>query len=224
MELATPTPVSRKAVWGGPMRLLLALPLIIVGAGCGELHQQGEGSSYLILNSLDAASGAEPNRFGGTLQSDVVTVVGGSSTIFNDPGRVRFTLGLKDPGGSELPTTPTTNNFITIDRYHVRYFRADGRNDPGVDVPYAFDGAITLTVRANETTGAFTLVRHQAKAEAPLAALARNRLVISTIAEITFYGHDQTGRAVSTVARISVDFANFGDPSAGGGGDDEGEG
>jgi hypothetical protein len=69
-------------------------------------------------------------------------------------------------------------------------------------------------VRSNEITGAFTLVRHQAKAEAPLAALARNRLVISTIAEITFYGHDQTGREVSTIARISVDFANFGDPSS----------
>jgi hypothetical protein len=173
------------------------------------------------VNSLDAASGAEPNRFSGTLQSDVVTVVAGSPTIFNDFARVRLTMALKDPGGSELPTTPTSNNFITIDRYHVRYFRADGRSEPGVDVPYAFDGAFTLTVRGNETTGSFTLVRHQAKAEAPLAGLARNRLVISTLAEITFFGHDQTGREVSTLARITVDFANFGDPGGGGGGDED---
>jgi len=214
MELGTPVPVSRKAVWGGPIRLLLALPIVLLGAGCGELHKQGEAASYLIVNSLDAASGAEPNEFSGTLQSDVETVVDGSPTIFNDVARIRMTMALKDPGGSELPTTPTSNNFITIDRYHVRYFRADGRNEPGVDVPYGFDGAFTLTVRANESAGAFTLVRHQAKAEAPLAALARNRLVISTIAEITFYGHDQTGREVSTIARISVDFANFGDPSS----------
>jgi hypothetical protein len=221
MELATPARVSRKAVWGGPMRLLLALPIVMLGAGCGELHQQGTASSYLIVNSLDAASGAEPNRFSGTLQSDVVTVVAGSPTIFNDFARVRLTMALKDPGGSELPTTPTSNNFITIDRYHVRYFRADGRSEPGVDVPYAFDGAFTLTVRGNETTGSFTLVRHQAKAEAPLAGLARNRLVISTLAEITFFGHDQTGREVSTLARITVDFANFGDPGGGGGGDED---
>ena len=37
-------------------------------------------------------------------------------------------------------------------------------------------------------------------------------IVISTIAEITFYGHDQTGREVITTGRISVHFANFGDP------------
>jgi hypothetical protein len=206
------------------MRLVLALPLIVFGAGCGDMARQGTGSSYLIVNTLDAASGAEPSDFSGTLQSDVVTVVDGSATLFNDLARARFTMALKDPGGSELPTNPTPNNFITIDRYNVRFFRADGRNTPGVDVPYAFDGAFTLTVRGNETAGTFTLVRHQAKAESPLAALARNRLIISTIAEITFYGRDQTGREVSVTSRISVDFANFGDPAGGGGEEEEEDG
>lgn len=206
---------SHKAVWGGFVRLLLALPAIALGAGCGDMATQGGASSYLIVNALVAASGAQPNEDSGTLQSDVVTVVDGSPTIFNDIATATFTMALKDPGGSELPTTPTSNNFITINRYNVRFFRADGRNTPGVDVPYAFDGAFTLTVRANETSGSFTLVRHQAKLEAPLAALARNAVVISTIAEITFYGRDQTGREVSAISRISVDFANFGDPSAG---------
>ena len=58
----------------------------------------------------------------------------------------------------------------------------------------------------------FTLVRHQAKVEAPLGALASNFLIVSTIAEVTFYGHDQTGRAVSVMGKISVHFANFADP------------
>lgn len=209
------TCVSRKAVGSGLGRLLLALPLVMFGAGCGEMARQGGASSYLIVNALTAASGAEPNEVSGTLQSDVVTVVDGSPTFFNDLANATFTMALKDPGGSELPTTPTPNNFITIDRYHVRFIRADGRNTPGVDVPYPFDGAFTLTVRTNETTGSFTLVRHQAKLEAPLAGLARNLLIISTIAEITFYGRDQTGREVSATARISVDFANFGDPAGG---------
>jgi hypothetical protein len=216
MEIGTvDARVPRKAVWGGMIRLLFALTVVMLGAGCGEMAREGGASSYLIVNALSAASGAEPNEFSGTLQSDVVTVVDGFPTIFNDIAEASFTMALKDPGGSELPTTPTSNNFITINRYHVRFFRADGRNEPGVDVPYAFDGAFTLTVRNNETSASFTLVRHQAKGEAPLAALGRNFLIISTIAEITFYGRDQTGREVSTIARIGVDFANFGDPSGG---------
>ena len=44
-----------------------------------------------------------------------------------------------------------------------------------------------------------------------LAALAGNGLILSTIAEITFYGHDETGRAVSAVGNIGISFANFGD-------------
>jgi hypothetical protein len=209
--------VNRKAVWGGevarPVRLVLALVLAALSASCGDMVREGTASSFLIVNAVEGASGAEPNRFSGTLQSDVVTVVQGSPTIFNDLGRVRFSMALKDPGGSELPSSPTTNNFITINRYRVEYVRADGRNTPGVDIPWPFDGAITLTVGDSEATGIFTLVRHQAKVESPLGNLARNLVIISTIANITFYGRDQTGREVIGTASISVDFANFGDPA-----------
>ena len=206
--------IERKAVWGGVVRLIGALGLTSLAAGCGDVVREGSGSSYLIVNSLVAASGALPNEFSGTLGSDVITVVQGSPTIFSDNAVAAFSLGLKDAGGSELPTKPTTNNVITINRYHVRYVRADGRNTPGVDVPYPFDGAFTLTVGAGEAEAAFILVRTQAKLEAPLAALARNTLSISTIAEITFYGRDQTGNEVQATANISVNFANFGDPGA----------
>ena len=51
----------------------------------------------------------------------------------------------------------------------------------------------------------FTLVRNQAKAEAPLKALGQNGLLITTIAKVTFYGHDQTGREVSVSGNIEVD-------------------
>ena len=208
-----------KAVWGGAIRVAFALSLISA-SGCGDLVRQGTGSSYLIVAALEGASGATPQAFGATLQADVITVVDGVATIFNDVGRVRLTLGMKDAGSAESPTTPTANNFITINRYHVDFIRADGRNTQGVDVPYAFDGAVTGTVGASDTTIAFTLVRHTAKGEAPLAALARSPAIISTIARITLYGRDQTGREVITTAQMSVDFGNFGDPSSGG--DDEG--
>ena len=176
--------------------------------------RQGTGSSYLIITRLEAASGAEPGEFGGTLASDVITVTDadtGRTTIFADNGRVSFTLGMKDPGPPGSPTSPSINNAITVDRYRVRFLRSDGRNTPGVDVPYGFDGAFTVTV-VDTATATFSLVRAQAKAEAPLAALAFSSVVLSTIAEVTFYGRDQTGREVVATGTISVNFANWGDP------------
>ena len=133
------------------------------------------------------------------------------STIFNDLGQVTLRLAMKD-AGAPSPSEPTSNNFITINRYHVRFIRADGRNVEGVDVPYSFDGAFTGTVTDSELTTGFELVRHIAKTEAPLAGLARNVTIISTIAEITFYGRDQTGREVSVNGQMLVSFGNFGDP------------
>jgi hypothetical protein len=180
---------------------------------CGDAVRQGTGGSFLIVSSLEAAPGAEPTDFGNTLLSDVITVVDDSPTFFNDVGRVTFRLGLKDPGATTSPTTPSQNDAITINRYRVQFIRADGRNTPGVDVPYGFDGAFTLTVSGGDASAGFTLVRNIAKMEAPLAALRFNGVVLSTIAEITFYGADQTGHEVSATARISIDFGNFGDPS-----------
>ncbi len=200
-----------KAVWGAGVRLAFVVSLGLASSSCGDLARQGTGSSYLIVKQLDGASGAEPGTFGGTLSSDVLTVVETTPTIFNDLGRVQLSLGMKDAGSADNPTAPTQANWITVDQYHVEFKRSDGRNQQGVDVPYAFDSAATATV-SGDTTIAFTLVRQQAKQEAPLRALAANGLIISTIAEITFYGRDQTGRRVSIAASIGVSFANFGDP------------
>lgn len=191
-------------------RIVFAL-VVMASVSCGSMTREGTASSYLVIAALEGASGAEPGEFGGDLESDVVTVVDGNSSIFADSGRVTLVLALKDPGPSGSPLTPTPANAITVDRYRVRYIRSDGRNTQGVDVPYGFDGAFTATV-FDETEVSFTLVRAQAKAEAPLAALSSSFLLISTIAEITFYGHDQTGREVITTGRIGVHFGNWGDP------------
>jgi hypothetical protein len=209
--------VSRKAVWGGEvghpvLRLLAVLGLAALTASCGDVSRQGTGSSYLIIQQLEAASGAEPGTFGANLLSDVITVVDDIPTVFNDVGRVRFTLAMKDPGGADLPSSPTPLNFITINRYHIRYFRTDGRNTPGVDVPSAFDGAVTGTVGASDLQIGFEVVRHVAKQQAPLRALQANGVIISTIAEITFFGRDQAGRDVSVTGQMMIEFGNFGDP------------
>ena len=191
-------------------RALLGL-FVLASVSCGSMTREGTSSSYLVISALQAASGADAEEFGGDLESDVVTVVDGRPSIFADPGRVTFVLALKDPGPPGSPITPSPANAITIDRYRVRFIRSDGRNVEGVDVPYGFDGAFTATV-FEETAASFTLVRAQSKGEAPLQALSSSPVVLSTIAEVTFYGHDQTGRQVITTGRIGVHFANWGDP------------
>ena len=195
-------------------RVLLGTLVLAASVNCGSLTTQGTSASYLVVETLEGARGSRPDDFGGDLHSDVVTLDDeGHGIIWSDIGRVNFRLGLKDAGSPGLPTISSPNNAITVNRYRVRYIRSDGRNTQGVDVPYAFDGAFTGTVQAPlEMT--FTLVRSQAKAEPPLASLAANFVIISTIAEVTFYGRDQTGREVSVTANIGVHFANFGDDPA----------
>ena len=121
---------------------------------------------------------------------------------------------MKDPGTTTNPSTPTSANFITVTRYHVKYVRSDGRNTQGVDVPFEFDGGASVTVRdsAAISTLVITLVRVQAKLEAPLMALRNQggQVDSTTIAEVTLYGKDQAGRDVSVKATISVNFADFG--------------
>lgn len=199
--------------------LLLAASALVTGA-CGEVARTGRSPAYLQVVRLEAASGAEPDLFGSTLFSDVLTLVRDDKdnlvpTIFADLGRVEFRVSLKDPGPSAAPTTPSTLNAVTLSQYRVVFKRSDGRNTQGVDVPYAFDGGLTFTVPpAGTASGTFAVVRHQAKQEPPLRNMANNggAQLISTVAELTFYGKDQAGNDVVATATMSVNFGDFGDP------------
>jgi hypothetical protein len=184
----------------------LALTGTLLLASCHSKVTEGRSAVYLIMNDLAGAKSGS-TTFTNVLRSDVS---GKNGTIWEDNGRVILTVALKDVTS---PTGPTTNNFVTINRYHIVFRRSDGRNTQGVDVPYAFDGAITFTVTGSATTGIFTLVRPQAKLEAPLRALRGlgGALLISTLADVTFYGFDQTGTEVSVTGTMSVNFADWAD-------------
>jgi len=94
----------------------------------------------------------------------------------------------------------------------VEYIRADGRNTPGVDVPYAFDSALTGTIPAGGTvTLGFELVRSAAKLESPLVQLKTSPNIINVIARVTFYGADRVGNNVTVMGQIGIEFGNFGD-------------
>jgi hypothetical protein len=181
-------------------------------AGCGgELVRDSHSPVRLVVNSLEA-------RQANTLLSDVITLVRQPApcsatspcpSVFNDMATVQLSIQFRDVA---TPAAPSLVNQVTINRYRVKYRRADNHNDPGVDVPYDFDSAVTITVPPTGVAeAAFQLVRHSAKEEAPLAALRYTDDIISTIAEVTFYGRDQVGNEVSASASIGIDFGDFAD-------------
>jgi hypothetical protein len=188
--------------------LLLLAAATGVLAGCSETVRTGQSPAYLVLQRLEGSSGSGGNgTFQSVLRSDVLT----KGSIIEDNGRVTLNLALKDVTN---PTGPTSNNLITLNRYRVEYRRTDGRNTPGEDVPYAFEGAIGMTVNEQPTSAVFTLVRAQAKLEKPLVTLVGSNggaLVISTIADVTFFGRDQTGRDVTVTGSMSINFADWAD-------------
>ena len=188
--------------------LTLASGAASLVAGCGQPNTSGRSPSEVMIVRLEAAKGNAPDTFSGTLNSDVLT----DGTIFNDFGQVFMRLVLRDPGSPGVTNVPSDLNSVQITRYRVVYRRADGRNTPGVDVPHPFDGAVTFLVQGDADEANFELVRHVAKMEAPLAALVNNPIVISTIAEVTFFGHDVAGHAVSVTGQILINFGDFADP------------
>ena len=193
--------------------LLLGWTVCLAGAaaGCGDVVRQDRSPVSLVIESLAGASGAsgKTGTFSGTLQSDVVTMVNNSPSIFSDAGQVTMSFVMKD-----ILTTPSAMNSVTINRYRVTFRRSDGRNTPGVDVPFPFDSAVTFTIAPGGTvTQAFELIRHVAKMEAPLAALQSSPVIISTVADITFFGHDLAGNELSASGTLGIQFGNFADPN-----------
>ncbi len=207
---------------GKRTKLAALAPLLVASVSCGDVVRQGRAPVYMVMDSLQGARGGKTSgTLSGTLQSDVLTLVTSPepcssttpcATVFGDGGQVILRLSPKDIGSVAAPAAPSTNNAVTINRYRVTYRRADGRNTAGVDVPFGFDGAVTGTVPIGGTlTLGFELVRITSKMESPLVQLISSPTVITTVADVTFYGRDQVGNEISVTGSIQIDFGNFGD-------------
>jgi hypothetical protein len=211
-----------RAVHRSFVRRVAAVALVVGSVSCGDVVRQDRAPVLVVIDTMEAASGADPGTMTGFLLSDVQTLVeqqvDGEAvrvpTIFNDVGQATMRIIPKDAGNGSISLAPTPWNNVTINRYHIAFLRADGRNTPGVDVPFPVDGAVTATVGSTPTVVPFEMVRHQQKLEQPLRSLANfgGRLFISTIAEITFYGADQVGNSVQVKGTISVSFSDYADP------------
>ena len=191
-----------------------AIAVLVGSASCGNVREQGKGPATVVIDLVEAASGAEPGNMGGFLLSDVQTIVDGNPVIFNDVAQATMRIISKDAGNGQNALAPTAWNSVTINRYRITFIRSDGRNTPGVDVPFPVDGAVTVTLSGTPTVVPFEIVRHQQKLEQPLRSLASfgGRLFISTIAQITFYGTDQVGNAAVATGTINVSFSDYADP------------
>jgi hypothetical protein len=213
-----------------PLIARVAVMALLAGSvSCGDVVRQGKAPVIILIDELIAASGATPGDMGGFLNSDVQilrerTLPGQTlpitvSTVVNDVAQATMRLIPKDAGNGATNLNPTPWNSVTINRYRIVFIRADGRNTPGLDVPYPVDGAVTATVTSTPVVVPFEIVRIQQKFEQPLISLASKagsvggaRLFISTIAEITFYGADAMGNDIQVKGTISVTFSDFADP------------
>src|SRR5436190_19073779 len=198
-------------------RVLTAATLIASATSCGNVVRSSRTPALLVVNSLSATRGqAQGGTAAASLASDVLTLVttGGvcttlnpCPTVFTDNGTITLSLAPKD-----INIGLTSNNQVTVNRIHISYRRTDGRNTEGVDVPFSFDTASTATVAVGGSTAvSFTIVRIQAKQESPLVELVNSGNFVSTIADVTVFGTDIVGNAVSATGSIGVTFGNWGD-------------
>ena len=198
-------------------RALAAVACLAVSASCGgEMLRTGRSPVFLVVSSLQATAGniGTPSQ---VLLSDVQVLVDQTvngvtikvPTYYNDTATAELRIESKNP------TAQTTGlNAVTLTRYRVVFRRSDGHNTPGVDVPYGFDGAATTTISPGGSGSiSFDLIRHQAKLEPPLRNLVGfgGLGFLSTIAEITFYGHDQNGNELIATGSMDVQFGDFAD-------------
>jgi len=146
-----------------------------------------------------------------------VTVTSDVSVLTPDNGIVSLAVRAKNPKG---PTSAQIPMHVVLESYTVRYFRTDGRDVEGQDVPYHFSSAISGEIDL-QTSGAsdfpIPIVRAQAKQEPPLRNLrvipgtnplpaANITPVVTMIAEVTVYGHTFANERVSATVRFTVDF------------------
>jgi hypothetical protein len=128
------------------------------------------------------------------------------------------------------PTVAATSalEHVRVERYEVRFFRSDGANVEGVDVPFRHSGPLNERFHTPTETGEIEItvdvpvVRDQAKREPPLRNLIglftdqpngplSGAGVITTVAEITVHARQvTTGEGLIASARTRVLFGDFG--------------
>lgn len=195
---------------GKSLGALLLIALFQMAACNGTATEDNDTTNTFVkINEMRSADTTE----GEDIFSDVCILdmsTPPNCTVTNDNAAVNMQAQPKDfsqPAGQV--------NDIVFTRYRVTYIRADGRNVPGVDVPYPFDGAANFRVDfdGSEVVRVFMIVRPQAKLESPLLEMqfGGGSQVISVLARVDFFGTDIAGRQIQVTGTINITFADFAD-------------
>lgn len=182
----------------------LSIPLTVVAglimSACAVTKTEDNDTTNSFITVSESSSEIFSDVCNGTAD--------GLCTLVNDNADVSMVGQTKD-----FQQLQSTVQDVVFERYRVTYIRADGRNVPGVDVPFPFDGVANFRVPidGNEITRSFMIVRQQAKAEAPLAQLQAGggATIISVIAQVDFFGRDIAGRPLQVTAFYNISFADF---------------
>jgi hypothetical protein len=188
------------------LRIAVILSAFLALYSCNPVEDDSRSASMLVVDNL-LGTDAE-GKSGNFLQSDVVLSTG---SIKADSATATLRNLTVDPDPL-LGTSPY--NDIVVTRYLVSYTRTDGRNVPGVDVPYPFEGSMSTVVKVGSTASvSFVIVREVAKMEPPLVQLVDlgAEIVLACTAKIEFYGHDTTNRTVKATGYLTIYFANYAD-------------
>ena len=193
------------------LKLLAILTTCFSLFSCNPIEDETRSDTLLVVERIMGT-----NQYGDTvnyLDSDVVWVDPdtGQSIVRADPALATLKATLLDPN-SKLGASQY--NDVLITSYVVSYSRSDGRNTPGVDVPYSFERSLSALIEVDSSvTISIIAVREVAKLEPPLINLHEGRAegVLEITAKIDFYGHDLANHTVKATGYLTIRFANFAD-------------
>jgi hypothetical protein len=183
---------------------------------CNPIENQSQSATLLVVENMLGTDHLGNNV--NFLESDVVSGDAAAPIYVSDMAIASLRASSLNPN----PLLGVSQYYnIQLTHYAVTFFRSDGHNVPGVDVPYAFEGSVSAMIRVGGTADfPFIIVRQSAKAEPPLINLRRGYPdeVLYVTAKVDFYGHDLANRNVTTTGYLPVNFANYADLVEGGGG------
>jgi len=194
-----------------PVIEVALLAFVALGAlACNSIENNTQSASLLTVVTLTGLDLS--NKDANYTQSDVLHTdsTTGVSTITDDVAKATLSASTLAP--SPIGGTSQYND-IQLDKIVISFTRADGRNTPGVDVPYTFEQGLSQVIHIGEQiTISFIIVRASAKQEPPLVGLLADTSrgeVLYTTARIDFYAHDLAGKTVTATGYLPVEFANF---------------
>jgi hypothetical protein len=197
-----------KTLWT-KKHILMGLALLAASLflpACNPLEDESRSNSILVVENVTGKDMSGTDA--GFLQSDVLKT---DNTITADTAKATLSARLMDPA----PILGTSQySDIMVTRYVVSFSRTDGRNRPGTDVPFPFEGSLSALVRVDSTASVdFVIVREAAKLEAPLINLRDSAYgdILNMTAKIEFYGRDLADKAVKATGYLTVYFANYAD-------------